>query len=995
MSYNNFSKSVISKSNGSSTTPNNSKNTNKFRLVPTYSSNYNLDRYKHTGIKVLNLNEFKEHKNERLIPNRNYQINESTLCSCKYNCIVNFCRLCNVFVCNACSSLHHFNHYMIKIDLQNLNASLKFYISLVKSSTQTFSKIIDQYKHDTISSNMITIETKTTWENDIFSHIENNYSELMRISKPIINKNSSNSEANLIENFKEEIKSFTNEIEFINKKLSDISKNNSINLDQAEMYFYQLSNLEIKLNSNSLLLDNLKSKDNLNKKAQEIMKKLNTQIEEALNKMIILNGFNKPNRVEIANKENSIDFDNSHKTKRSILRPLSEPVLTNVSENNMSAKSNVRKSINEGMQFQGGNFIPFVNTKTDIKGNIIKRNNSILKEIKFNFFVEPKKISLEHRSTLSYLLPNTISINEFRRGIIGRNSIYNTPFGEVISLYADDTASARPHKIIEDYINNMLPLYANTHSDNSFFAVTTNAIYHKSEVFLLEYFNGGNEYTVASAGNGCTGAIYFFIEILARRFPGCITIEYEEVLKREAQSDKSKYPVAFVTEYEHHSNILSWLYKGFEVIPIPHTADNNWELALVDLKEKITSHKDRPLIIISTSAASNITTQITPLKKISKLYLESKINFPELSNKLIWCIDAAAFCSHSSVDLMDLKNDALFVSTHKLTGGPGACGLLFFKTKIYCTDKPPTKPAGGTVDLVTGYKTKDVIFSQDISSRETAGTPGVLQFIRAALTFQLQQLVGLENIKNREHELSLKVFNVIKQLNKKWESQKLKSKIHIIGINDPASRLSTFSCIFFDSKGQPIPFKLVHRILSDFFGVQVRSGCNCAGPFGVKLLNISSERINKAKLEIADGNFNVKAIYGWLRFNCHFSFTDEEVNYLLNSFSFIIENIDVFKNQVYKEINNEFHLLKEYPDFMISDYRSSLHNFFYEFKFDLTKPVKNKFIEESERDDFLVNNFEETKNKIKKLVEYSLAENDEIRETNSDISNEEVENLYN
>jgi len=30
----------------------------------------------------------------------------------------------------------------------------------------------------------------------------------------------------------------------------------------------------------------------------------------------------------------------------------------------------------------------------------------------------------------------------------------------------------------------------------------------------------------------------------------------------------------------------------------------------------------------------------------------------------------------------------------------------------------------------------------------------------------------------------------------------------------------------------------VSRVINDVFGIQVRSGCSCAGPFGVKLLGI-------------------------------------------------------------------------------------------------------------------------------------------------------------
>jgi len=33
----------------------------------------------------------------------------------------------------------------------------------------------------------------------------------------------------------------------------------------------------------------------------------------------------------------------------------------------------------------------------------------------------------------------------------------------------------------------------------------------------------------------------------------------------------------------------------------------------------------------------------------------------------------------------------------------------------------------------------------------------------------------------------------------------------------------------------------VAKLLNDFFGIQVRSGCSCAGPFGFILLNINED----------------------------------------------------------------------------------------------------------------------------------------------------------
>jgi len=54
----------------------------------------------------------------------------------------------------------------------------------------------------------------------------------------------------------------------------------------------------------------------------------------------------------------------------------------------------------------------------------------------------------------------------------------------------------------------------------------------------------------------------------------------------------------------------------------------------------------------------------------------------------------------------------------------------------------------------------------------------------------------------------------------------------------------------FEKRGNVITFNLIHNgelinhnlvstVLTDLFGIQIRSGCFCAGPFGIRLLNLS------------------------------------------------------------------------------------------------------------------------------------------------------------
>lgn len=251
---------------------------------------------------------------------------------------------------------------------------------------------------------------------------------------------------------------------------------------------------------------------------------------------------------------------------------------------------------------------------------------------------EPQEFIL--KSSKDPQLSKKISIEDFRLGILGRNTIFDGFFGTVLSLYLDDCSSARPHKLIEEYIASILPIYANTHSDSSYFAVIMNSMYNKSKEYILKYFNAPDEYYALGTGTGMTGAIYHWQEILSNTYPHCFH-----------QSTQEK-KIVFVSAYEHHSNILTWQKWGFDIQQIDHTGfEDNWELGLIDLTSKIKKCFKKPLIIISISACSNITSQIAPLEKIAILIKKLKNTESILKSKLLWSIDLAALSSHKQINL--------------------------------------------------------------------------------------------------------------------------------------------------------------------------------------------------------------------------------------------------------------------------------------------------------------------------------------------------------
>ena len=153
---------------------------------------------------------------------------------------------------------------------------------------------------------------------------------------------------------------------------------------------------------------------------------------------------------------------------------------------------------------------------------------------------------------------------------------------------------------------------------------------------------------------------------------------------------------------------------------------------------------------------------------------------------------------------------------------------------------PPTVAAGGTVDYVSPA---DHDFIRDIEEREKAGTPGVLQTLKAAMVFSIKDEIGSACIEEREHQL----------LSRAFERWKHKPQIEIMGNPDPTRRIGIVSFNIRESRGRYLHPKFLTALLNDLFGIQSRAGCSCAGPYGHRLLGIDQELSERYRHKIANG----------------------------------------------------------------------------------------------------------------------------------------------
>jgi selenocysteine lyase/cysteine desulfurase len=451
-----------------------------------------------------------------------------------------------------------------------------------------------------------------------------------------------------------------------------------------------------------------------------------------------------------------------------------------------------------------------------------------------------------------------------RSQLIGHDATVRTPYGERRIVYADHVASGRALYWVEQFmLEQVLPLYANTHTEDSATGARTTALAHDAAQ-IVKASLGAQDCKLLFCGTGCTGAIKRLQEILGLTVPEAFR---ESVI---AALPLARRPLVFVGPYEHHSNEVSWRETIAEVAEVPLAADGSIDLGALRSSLRAARATGRPLIG-SFSAASNVTGILTDTRAIARLLHE----FGALA-----CFDFAAAAPHCKIDMRAGEPDgydAIFISVHKFIGGPGTPGLLVFDPKLYRLRTPSTA-GGGTVRYVSA---DEHYFIDDIELREDAGTPGTLQRIRAALAFMIKDAVGAETIERLESNM---IRAAIARL-------RAHPRIEILG-NLDAPRLAILSFLVRTDGDRYLPPRLVVRLLNDLFGIQARGGCSCAGPYAHRLFGIDSAGAARYRDAVLRGMESVKP--GWTRLNFSYFIGDEEYEYLLNAIEFVADHGEQF-----------------------------------------------------------------------------------------------------
>lgn len=383
----------------------------------------------------------------------------------------------------------------------------------------------------------------------------------------------------------------------------------------------------------------------------------------------------------------------------------------------------------------------------------------------------------------------------YRDLILGVNNKVPLISGKsVTAINFDNAATTPPLKSVMEDVIKFAPWYSSIHRGEGYKSQLTTKLYDDSRHVVLKFVRADSNSTV------------IYVKNSTEAFNTLANLLYSP----------NRRSVILSTDMEHHSNDLPWRDK-FIIDYI--STDVDGRLSLDDLKAKLIKYNNQ-VELVTVTGASNITGYKNPIYNIAKLV-------HKFGSKLL--VDGAQLVPHAPF-AMTSKNpeyniDFLIFSGHKMYA-PFGTGVLIGPKNIL-SNCEPNLVGGGTVDIVT----HDFIKWNASPERHEAGSPNVLGAIALASAIKTLNKIGMDKVEHKEKKLTDYAISQIKDIPD--------LKIYC-DISKEADRVSI---IPFNIEG--IDHSLVAKILSYEWGISVRSGCFCAHPYLVKLLNISDEFVKK------------------------------------------------------------------------------------------------------------------------------------------------------
>ena len=369
----------------------------------------------------------------------------------------------------------------------------------------------------------------------------------------------------------------------------------------------------------------------------------------------------------------------------------------------------------------------------------------------------------------------------------------------------DNAASTPALQPVLDAINQFMPYYASVHRGTGFKSRLSTVAYDQAHEIIGRFVGADLDSNTVIFGKNSTEAL----NKLAYRFP--------------FQPDS----VVITAQLEHHSNDLPWR-KHADVRHVRALANGRFD---EDHFDHLLSQYAGRVALVAVTGASNVSGFLQPIHRLARK--------AHAAGSMI-LVDAAQLAPHRRVDMRPDDDpehlDFVVLSGHKMYA-PFGTGALIGPKAVFL-QSPPDYVGGGTVDVVT----LDEVHWAGMPDRDEAGSPNVVGAVAMAAAAQLLMEVGMEQIAAHEEELIAYALT---------ELQKIPG-LTIYGETDPARAHEKVGVIPFNLEGVS-HFKLA-AILGYEGGIGVRSGCFCAHPYVVHLLQLDEATADTWRDQLLSGD---------------------------------------------------------------------------------------------------------------------------------------------
>lgn len=262
---------------------------------------------------------------------------------------------------------------------------------------------------------------------------------------------------------------------------------------------------------------------------------------------------------------------------------------------------------------------------------------------------------------------------------------------------------------------------------------------------------------------------------------------------------------AYVTAFEHHSNLAPWQSR-FDLRLLP--CDEHGRLRL-DSRELAEIDGDS---IVSIAQASNVTGVVQPIRELGEICQR---------RGALLVVDGAQSFPHLPIDVAELGCDFFAMSPHKAFG-PSGVGVLFGRRERW-NELYPRWLGGGTLDkyaLPSPDHTEARFAARALPHRYELGTPNIEGVLGAAVAAQFLMSLDREEMAREADRMYRLLARGLRE----------SGRFEILGgLGDgPYINLLTLTMPGLDSEH-------LATLLSDRYGVYARSGFHCAHPLFASL----------------------------------------------------------------------------------------------------------------------------------------------------------------